>query len=556
MSTDLFSQVQFTAGQEVRAVDLTDISKFVMSRITDQMMTFSLFGKSESVPNYGAFGGADDLAEVQKYGFVLSPRQAHFRRTTKPNEINLSPGTIYQLVDTPDGVTPQLLPYTFDGTELLTIASGGGVNPRVDIVQMKLELISTDTQDRVFKTTGDTATLDSPSTNVDTVIAARSGGGSYGNGIRYRQVAGGAPGLAEVGLDVTVTFVDGVTTVADIETLIDNDSTLLVVETPGTGANILVDPDDVIAYTALSGGRDGVLTSQSVDMKSRVQCTLSVKQGTAAASPTIPDPDAGYVMIAAVYVPSAHVASATPGDDKYWYINDAGATYTELTGFTTPAEERCFLMDMRMPIGLQPYTVFPGEFQYTNDGSNWTLNSSRRQLIQGDATPDGTTKVFVYCPHKLDGRLVAISAGVDDNSAAYDLTTKVFLSVELWFPGVGDMSDGIKMAQLKLLDSPGRSFNMIGGENGDDDFQRNHLASGWNSNYTVTRAVIQANGNQHGVPIWTSGFHAPGYNEGTVQAGRELLCDPDGFWLMVLFDSNVAQNVRLGPLTFWIAKGI
>src|SRR5258705_10135137 len=108
-TTDTYSQVNFTAGQEVRAVDLKNISKFLSAKLSDQVFCGMLFGKNDSVPDSAGLGGYADPTELQKYAYVLHPSQAHFRRTTIPNVVQVSPGTMYQLVDVPDGTEPKFL---------------------------------------------------------------------------------------------------------------------------------------------------------------------------------------------------------------------------------------------------------------------------------------------------------------------------------------------------------------------------------------------------------------------------------------------------------------
>lgn len=67
-----------------------------------------------------------------------------------------------------------------------------------------------------------------------------------------------APSVSEAGDAVTVHFTPGTSTLAQIEAVIDSDSTLIEVKTPGTGATVAQSPGDVFSATNLEGGSDGI----------------------------------------------------------------------------------------------------------------------------------------------------------------------------------------------------------------------------------------------------------------------------------------------------------
>jgi hypothetical protein len=93
-------------------------------------------------------------------------------------------------------------------------------------------------------------------TNLDSVFEIREPG-TIGNGLELTLVAGAALGLTEDAAETTVTFVDAVTTVLEVEELIDASSELWRVRTPGTPADTLADTDDEGTLTA-AGGVDGI----------------------------------------------------------------------------------------------------------------------------------------------------------------------------------------------------------------------------------------------------------------------------------------------------------
>jgi len=110
------------------------------------------------------------------------------------------------------------------------------------------------------------ATLDlgTVTTNVDTVIAAAEAGAD-GNSTTIAFVADGtgAGTLDESAFpDIVFHFENGVTTVANFETAVGA-STNLVVDTAGTGGNLLATGDDEFAAENLTGGLDAeVITAK------------------------------------------------------------------------------------------------------------------------------------------------------------------------------------------------------------------------------------------------------------------------------------------------------
>ncbi len=107
--------------------------------------------------------------------------------------------------------------------------------------------------------------LDTPSVALDTIVEAREGG-SPGNGITVTGAVGAAVLVSQVGRAVTLTWVDGVTTVAVLEAAItaylaaNPTSALIKVKTAGTGATVLA-AADIFAATALAGGSEAGFAS-------------------------------------------------------------------------------------------------------------------------------------------------------------------------------------------------------------------------------------------------------------------------------------------------------
>lgn len=104
--------------------------------------------------------------------------------------------------------------------------------------------------------------LSAHTTHVNSVIEAKAHPGAAGNAITIQLVADGSGTghLDETAFPAVVFhFAAATTTVTNFESAITA-STNLAVKTPGTGANILATPADVLAATHLAGGSQSVLT--------------------------------------------------------------------------------------------------------------------------------------------------------------------------------------------------------------------------------------------------------------------------------------------------------
>jgi len=114
--------------------------------------------------------------------------------------------------------------------------------------------------DPVFATLKPSAAV--PGSGLDTVLEARLRGAG-GNAITLTTVAGGALALGNVGTAFTLTYVSGVTTVAQVEALINALLPLAVgsyfrIKTPGTGATVLTAPADTFGPINFTGGLNAV----------------------------------------------------------------------------------------------------------------------------------------------------------------------------------------------------------------------------------------------------------------------------------------------------------
>lgn len=117
-----------------------------------------------------------------------------------------------------------------------------------------------------IETVGDNDSLTAASLDLDTVagdldtIVEAATAGAAGNDITITVVgdsaAAGGVTIDEVGNAVTIHFEDGVSTVADVESAITTDATLIAVKTTGTALTVLDAATDECTDEALAGGLD------------------------------------------------------------------------------------------------------------------------------------------------------------------------------------------------------------------------------------------------------------------------------------------------------------
>lgn len=163
MPTDIFKHVLFNNGQGITHTDANDAQRFLLSMIQDQIL-------ASMIPNLGltvAAGshdpefysqavpgsGFDWVTIATTRAFCLQPGQAFLRAGSAANKVQIAAGTLMQLISsTLTGDDPKLLSYTFVGNEEFTIAAGsGGGLRRVDLFQMKLELVDNSSVSRDFE---------------------------------------------------------------------------------------------------------------------------------------------------------------------------------------------------------------------------------------------------------------------------------------------------------------------------------------------------------------------------------------------------------------------
>ena len=126
----------------------------------------------------------------------------------------------------------------------------------------------------------------------------------------------------------------------------------------------------------------GVLSSVSFSKRRRTKLTASIKAGTAAASPTEPTPDAGYVKLCAIHI---------------------AATATVITPTT--------VRDYRMPVGYRVIDLIPGV--HCARDTQWSVDVSGMVTGDGDATPRRLYAMPQMGAPFASGRLLAVGVSAD-----------------------------------------------------------------------------------------------------------------------------------------------
>lgn len=144
MSTDNYASVFWQDGQQLDLDGLNLGQRFVRAQLTDQILERCIAGVansgfSGSIPELMGRVGTDAPSD---YAYAVNPGGAFLRAGSGNNKVQIAPGTLLQKIANSDGQDSTLVPFFFSGTEEFTIANGDATNPRVDLLQMKLEYIS------------------------------------------------------------------------------------------------------------------------------------------------------------------------------------------------------------------------------------------------------------------------------------------------------------------------------------------------------------------------------------------------------------------------------
>lgn len=410
MTTDLFRSIRAEDGFAADPDDFNEAQRTGMARLFDQILAKLIPNVTDTEPDTDGNG---PNVPTGPWAYALKSGGARPIQGSTNAKIKISAGTLFQKLAAADGLAAQLVPYTFDGTDEVTIANGDVANPRVDIVQMKLERLD-----------------DTPTTR---------------------------------------DFEDAVTRAK---------------------------------------------TSPTTNLYHRIKCTLSVKQGAPAASPTYPAPDAGCVVIAGVVVGTNYVAAA-----GLKFVDTAGAV--------------AVLHDQRMPLGTRPHHVTPRGMLYT--GADWTYPTTAAYIafVGGGGL---TTPLYAPCPiGGGGGRLIAVGTLTHNCNGA----TFAMFRTSLGDDGAGGISN---------------VFTAINGTNitpaSNDASRRITPRSVIEFLHTPAAGpTVQSNANGMGAPLWTSGARCP-----LPSAFEAVPIHLPGLALALTAKGGAQPNI--GPVTYWIAEGI
>lgn len=198
----------------------------------------------------------------------------------------------------------------------------------------------------------------------------------------------------------------------------------------------------------------------------RVQCALSIKQGTPAASPTYPLPDAGNVVIAGIVVGTSYAGAAPLA-----IVDTAGAA--------------AVLHDQRMPLRVRPHGIHATNYQFP-DGGGFVLNDKR--LV---AKVSGSNDLVIPCiawPNAgrlIEAESLMYSGGVVTSTTYCRYIADTNTLVDMNFSGLGGSASLLVLARAS----------------GPLAFQAQHVPA--------AGPTVLAAANLMGPPLWTSGFRAP-----------------------------------------------
>jgi hypothetical protein len=147
VSFDLHKDVLFHDGEGADFTDQNDVRGFLGARLFDQVIR-AVAGNARG----GAASQDPDLrttVSAAPFLYALSGGAGYIVPGAGALQTTVRAGTILQQVGSPTGNEPSFLPYTMaDGAFTLTHAAADPTNPRVDVIEVKLELVDDDSQMR------------------------------------------------------------------------------------------------------------------------------------------------------------------------------------------------------------------------------------------------------------------------------------------------------------------------------------------------------------------------------------------------------------------------
>jgi len=255
------------------------------------------------------------------------------------------------------------------------------------------------------------------------------------------------------------------------------------------------------------------LTSTTPTTRRRVQCVLSVKQGTPAASPTYPTPDAGCVVVAGVVVGTNYAAAA-------------GFTFDDLGGATA------VIHDQRMPLRVRSTSTLPANYIWVDTGSEFAIVN---RFIAQRMTAAFSIDIRMPCLRVGNaGRLVEVNC-------TYNAPTGGSSSFLERFNASVPTTGGA---------NPLAGANFAVGSTG-MSLRRTALGIFQNLHAPVAGPTVLAAANGMGAPVWSNGFRGPGPSPGQFDTTFPI----NGEYLALKFTSPPV-GTQFAIATWHIAEGM
>jgi hypothetical protein len=149
MPTDLFKAVLFNNGEGADVQDFNNIRGFMGARLFDQVLRAAAAsargGTAELPTQRTALATAPFLYALTGGAGYIVPGGAALQTTVRA-------GTIFQQVGATSGDEASFLPFTMaDAAFTLTHAIGDATNPRIDVIEVKLEYVNGDSESRIVQ---------------------------------------------------------------------------------------------------------------------------------------------------------------------------------------------------------------------------------------------------------------------------------------------------------------------------------------------------------------------------------------------------------------------
>lgn len=227
-----------------------------------------------------------------------------------------------------------------------------------------------------------------------------------------------------------------------------------------------------------------IVSTPTVDTTSRVQCTLSVKSGTPATNPVIPDPDTGYCAVGTVYVEALYAVAE-------------GFAFGGADPDSTDGLFLAYIQDQRFPLRIRAYRTQVGEMY---PQTAWTITAGLKA-----AATNATNRLVVPCPAVL-GRVMCVAVEQNDSqnlgtqylcrssAAAHGALDSISAITTVAFPNGG----GIPSVDFT-------TFEATPDHSGDN------------------KEPVQSTTAKIGVPFWTNGQRCPvEYYKATASSSRKV----------------------------------